>query len=89
MPGHKGPVVIRAEIVPVFHDEQPFDGAADLLEARQHAVGEDVFIEPRVASVGGFVAPDGMEQEDADRVNEKMKQGVSRAFGYEVRNIKE
>jgi len=31
----------------------------------------------------------GMEQEEADRVNEKMKQGVSRAFGYEVRNINE
>jgi len=56
---------MRPQIVPIFHREQSLDGSADLGDAGQHAVGKNVFGDPGVAIVGGFVAADGVQQQNA------------------------
>jgi len=54
-----------AQVVHVLDDEQPFNRTADLGQARHHSVREDVLVGPGVAVHVGFVAPDGMQKEDA------------------------
>src|SRR5262249_45733008 len=63
-PRHQRRIVVGAEIVPVFHDEEAFDRLAELLWRRQHAIGEDVFVGPGVAMSLAEPAADGMEHEE-------------------------
>ena len=54
MPLHQGPVVVGAEILPVFDDEYAFCRRRYGLGARQHGVGEDVLGDLRGCAVSGF-----------------------------------
>ena len=54
-----------AEVVPVFHDEEAVYGGSDLFDGGEHAVGEDVPVDPGVGAVDGAVAADAVEQGDA------------------------
>ena len=48
IPGHQGFVIVESEIMPIFDYKKPLDGFVNLCGAGQHAVGEDVPVEPGV-----------------------------------------
>ena len=61
IPGHQGGVIIGAEVMPVFHHKVLLAGIGDLPNRRQTAVGEDIFIDPRVDVMVGDFGTDGVQ----------------------------
>ena len=64
-PGHERGVVIRAEIVPIFHHEQAFRGFGYLLHGRQHAVRKDILADPGIGGIHRTLGTDGVQKEKA------------------------
>ncbi len=64
-PGHKGLVIVCAEVVPVFHNEEILNCCADLRDGGKHGMGEDVFVDPGFGAAYRFVAANGMEKKKA------------------------
>ena len=60
-PLHEGFIVIRAEVVPVFHDEKAFKGGADLVDRREIGIGEDVAFDPWINTYGRYIPANRME----------------------------
>ncbi len=59
---------MRPEVVPVLHGEPFFRGPGDLGDARQTSVGKDVSGDPGIALPAGDVGTDGVQHEDAVRL---------------------
>lgn len=49
IPCPKSFVIVRPEVVDIFNDKKVLDRLGDLLLARQHAVRENVFVDPWIA----------------------------------------
>src|SRR5690348_5037336 len=60
-PGHQGPVVVGAEVVPVLDHEHALARSGDLFDRRQHGIGKNILCDPRVGTVRGHVAADAMQ----------------------------
>ena len=67
VPSHQRPAVVRPHVVQVLRNEETLDGPADLGDAGQHAVGEDVLVYPRIALDPRFVGAYRVEEEDGRR----------------------
>src|SRR5690606_40716094 len=66
--------IVPTEILPVLHREPPFGGTSDLGDGgkyRRRRI-ENVLCEPRIAMRAGDIAANGLEQEDAIRLQSIM-----------------
>ena len=61
VPGHEGLIIIGAEIMPVFHDKEAFDGTAELFNRGKQTVGEDIPVHPGFYGGHRPVAADSMQ----------------------------
>src|SRR5262245_29378988 len=73
-------VVVRAEVVPVLHDEQALDRGADMRDGRDEAVREYVTPDPGVGNVSGRVSADRVQQEQAVRLEQALDRFHERAI---------
>ena len=64
MPGHQCLIVMRADVVPIFHDEDILHRRAQLRDRGQHAVREDIFLRPRIRGSHAVVAANSMHERD-------------------------
>jgi hypothetical protein len=65
VPGHKGLVVMRTEVVQIFNDEDALNSFGNLPDAWQHAVGKDIGCDPGIIIGLRYVVSNGMEQKNA------------------------
>ena len=62
LPGHQGPVVVGAKVVPVLHDKIVADRLANLGDGGQSTIRENMPVDPRIAVFATVVGTDAVQQ---------------------------
>ena len=60
---HERRIVVLPEAVPVLEQERAVDRSTNLRDRREHGIGKDVALGPRIGAPHGLRGTDGMEQE--------------------------
>lgn len=77
MPGHQRFIVISTKVVHVFHHKQLVYRVTDLTHRRQFAVRKDVFINPGVWVGLAQIFTNGVQQEQATRIQATMRNPIN------------